>query len=430
MSLSQYILDAREQHRLQIRERNTWLTRVRWFYLLLLTGVVTLTSTLANDNVISNRDFALKVCAIGIFINGILWSLTKFQNQYIGYYKTIAALQITLDITLASAVIYFQEGLASRATVLFAIPIIGAGLLFGKVFAYISVLVSAAAYAGTLYLYQQWNPYAYEAHFITLPAVFYFAVFLIIAVMISSYRTRTVALEREQSYTELLSLLRHQLHHPSGVIAALIDMLEHGEFYDKWPPGDKAYLQQLKRENKRQNTMISNALESISTDNAELTKTKIFDIVPLLNEEAVSCAMGAKRISDLVTKLPNKKIEVEGDPVQISIVLDNIISNAFRYTTKGTPVSVAVKEDNLKVTITVEDRGEGMSDEQQKRLFSLFSKLEHRVVGKPEEAEQLYSMGLGLYVSRLIVERHKGKFDLVSDKNGTKITITLYGRLV
>lgn len=430
MSLSQYILDARELHRLQVRERNTWLTRVRWYYILLLTTIVVLTSTLANDNVLKNREFALKACAIGLLINAILWSLTKFRNQRISFYKTIAALQIILDVTLASAVVYFQDGLSSRATILFAIPIIGSGLLFGKIFAYATVLISAAAYAGTLLLYQNFNPTAYEPHMITLPAVFYAAVFLIIAVMISSYRTKTTALEREQSYTELLALLRHQLFHPSGVIASITDMLEHGDFYEKWPDQDKTYLHQLKRENKRLHTMISNALEAISPGGKELVQTKIFDIVQLLNEEAVNCATGAKRIGDLRTKLPNKEIEVEGDPTQLGIVLDNIITNAFRYTDKGTPVDVAVKEENLRVTITIEDKGSGISPEHQKRLFKLFTKLEHRVIGKLDESEQLYSLGLGLYVSRLIVERHRGKLELFSNNNGTKVTITLYGRLI
>jgi signal transduction histidine kinase len=431
VSLSQYILDAREQYRLQIREHSTLLTRVRWYYIAILSVLAVVTSMLTNDNSARTLRIALFAGGSGLAVNTILWALTKLRNQKVSYYQAVTVAQTMLDITLASAIIYLQEGLAARSTILYAIPIVGAGLLFTRFFAYITAILCGAAYALTLIVYQLNNTSAYEPHMITLPAVFYAAVFIVIALIISAYRERAMAKEREQSYAELLSLLRHQLYHPSGVIAAIIDMLEHGEHYPGWPAGDKTYLQQLKRENKRLHTMVANALESINPSSAKPERIKVFDIVQLLNEEAVSCATGAKRVADLKTRLPNKIVEVEGDQTQLGVAFDNIIENAFRYTEKGTPVSVSIKEENLKVIITVEDKGEGMSEERQKLLFKLFSKIEDRIGGDTkEQAKKLYDMGLGLYVSKLIIERHRGQLDLVSGKSGTKITVTLYGRLL
>lgn len=430
MSLTQYILDAREQTRLQARERNTWLTRVRWYYIVVLAGVAIVTSTLTNDNVAQTRDLALRAAAIGLSVNVVLWALTKLKNQKISFYLTIAVLQVLLDITLAAGIIYYQGGLASRATILFAVPILGAGLLFGKMFAYITALLCGLAYGAALWFYHNFHTEAYELYTIVLPAVFYAVVFLIIAIIVSAYRTRTLAHEREQSYSEILALLRHQLHHPSGVIAAIIDMLQHGEHYVHWPPKDKVYLQQLKRENKKLHTMISNAIEAIANDDTELKKAKVFDIVPLLNDEATSCAIGAKRINDLKTMLPNTTVEVEGNPQQLTVALENVLENAFRYTEPGTEVSVSIKEKNLKVFVIIQDKGQGMTSEQQKMLFKLFSQMEDRISGKTEDTEQLYSMGLGLYVSRLIIERHHGTLELDSTpEQGTKITLTLYKRL-
>jgi two-component system phosphate regulon sensor histidine kinase PhoR len=428
MPLSQYILDAREEFRLQTRERNTWLTRLRWYYLVILAAVIVVASYLTQAQASRNRQFALTTAGIGLTLNFILWALTKPKNRSIYYYHSVAVAQLILDITLAASIVYFQGGLSSRATVLFAIPIVGAGLLFTKGFAYVSAFLSAVGYVLALVIYRHNNPGSYELWQVTLPAVFYAVVFLIIAIIVSAYRNKTASNEREKSYTELLSMLRHQLYHPTSVIAAIIDMLQHGEHYSKWPAGDKNYLQQLKRENKKLHTMIANALEAIRTDQDEIKQTKVFDIVPLLNDEAVSCATGAKRVSDLKTMLPNKTIEVEGDAQQLTTALDNVIENAFRYTEKGTPVIVSISEENYKVTISVHDKGEGMSDADQKALFQLFSKMQSRISGDPEK---LYDTGLGLYVSKLIIERHKGKLELSSSKEyGTNVTITLYRRLI
>jgi two-component system phosphate regulon sensor histidine kinase PhoR len=428
MPLSQYILDAREEYRLQTRERNTWLTRLRWYYLVILAAVIVVASYLTQAQASRNRQFALTTAGIGLTLNFILWALTKPKNRSIYYYHSVAVAQLILDITLAASIVYFQGGLSSRATVLFAIPIVGAGLLFTKGFAYVSAFLSAVGYVLALVIYRHNNPGSYELWQVTLPAVFYAVVFLIIAIIVSAYRNKTASNEREKSYTELLSMLRHQLYHPTSVIAAIIDMLQHGEHYSKWPAGDKNYLQQLKRENKKLHTMIANALEAIRTDQDEIKQTKVFDIVPLLNDEAVSCATGAKRVSDLKTMLPNKTIEVEGDAQQLTTALDNVIENAFRYTEKGTPVIVSISEENYKVTISVHDKGEGMSDADQKALFQLFSKMQSRISGDPEK---LYDTGLGLYVSKLIIERHKGKLELSSSKEyGTNVTITLYRRLI
>jgi signal transduction histidine kinase len=430
MSLSQYILDSREQYRLQVRERNTWLARLRWYYLIILAGVVVITAMLAHDNVEHNQQVALTVGGIGLVVNTVLWALTKFKRRPLAYYQTIAVGQVLLDVALASGIIYFQGGLASRATLLFAIPIVGAGLLFTKTFAYVAAVLSAIGYTLALALYRHDNPGSYELHHVTVPAVFYAVVFLVIAIIVTAYGKRNASNEREKSYSELLALLRHQLHHPTGVIAAIVEMLEYSDNYSKWPAGDKSYLQQLKRENKRQHAMIANLLESVTDRNEELAdkQKRVFNVVQLLNDESVSCATGAKRLADLETRLPNKTIEVEGDPAQLSTAFDNIIGNAFRYTEKGTPVIISATEENYKITVSIHDKGKGISEAEQRALFKLFSKMQSRISGDPEK---LYDSGLGLYVAKLIIERHRGKLELSSSpKYGTNITVTLYKRLI
>ncbi|HSX46571.1 MAG TPA: HAMP domain-containing sensor histidine kinase [Patescibacteria group bacterium] len=428
MSLSQYILDAREQYRLEIRERNTWLARLRWYYLLVLAAVSILASFLAHDNLIQTRMAVLTTVSVGLVINLVIWSLTKLKNRHVRYYQVIAVVQLCLDVSLAAIVIYTSGGLTGRGTALFAIPVVGAGLLFGQGFAYFAAALSSIGYGLSLALYRHTHPGVYQLHRITLPVVFYSAVFFIIAIIVSSYSSRNASNEREKSYKELLALLRHQLYHPSSVIAAIIDMLEHGKHYADWPSGDKAYLQQLKHQNQRLHNMIENLLKSVTSQNDEVTNKKVFDMVKLLNEESVACATGAKRVEDLETQLPHKVIEVEGDAELLRTAVDNIIENAFNYTERGTPVIISATEENYKVTISVHDKGKGISADDQREIFKMFSKMSSRISGDPEN---LYDSGLGLYVSKLIIERHRGTLELSSSADyGTNVTITLYKRLI
>ncbi|HSX45352.1 MAG TPA: ATP-binding protein [Candidatus Saccharimonadales bacterium] len=429
MSLAQYILDAREQYRLEIRERNTWLSRLRWYYLVVLVMVAIATSTLTKENAMRNKQIAITALCVGLVVNLILWALTKPKNRPLLHYQVIAVAQILLDVTLAAGVVYLQFGLASRATVLFAIPIAGAGLLFGQGFAFFAAILSSVGYSLALFMYQHNNPRVYALHSITLPAIFYTAVFFTIAVVVSSYSNRNASDEREKSYTEVLALLRHQLYHPTGVSAAIIDMLEHSEHYSKWPTKDKNYLHQLKYENKRQHTMIENLLKSLTgTDNkSELKQKEVFDVVAMLNDESISCATGVNRIADLVSRIPNKVIKIEGDKEQLSTAFSNVISNAFSYTDKGTQVIISATDENDLVTISIHDKGKGISEEDQRAIFKLFSKMQSRISDDPKK---LYDSGLGLYVSKLIIERHEGSLEISSSAEyGTNVTITLHKQL-
>ncbi len=426
MSLSQYILDSREQYRLEVRQRNLWLIQLRWYYLLFLAAITMIASALTNDNPSRNRRIVLIAAGTGLAVNLLLWLLARAKSKKISYYHSVAVAQLVMDVALAASVVYLQGGLTSRATVLFAIPIVGAGLLFARSFAYSTALLSAVGYTLVLVLYRHNNPGSYELRQVTLPAVFYGAVFILIAAIVSGYRSRTASNEREKSYAELLSLLRHQLYHPSSVIAAIIDMLEHTSHYPNWPAVDKNYLEQLKHENERLHTMIANMLESITDHDQELKNIETIDIVKLLNEESVSAALGAKRVADLEAQLPNKSITIEADRDQLSTALMNIIGNAFRYTDQGTPVIISVAEDKDIVTISVHDKGKGISEQEQRALFKMFSKMESRISGDPEK---LYDTGLGLYVSKVIIERHKGKLELSSSAQyGTNVTLTLRRR--
>lgn len=420
MAISQFILDAKEQARQEVRLRNLWIVRARWFYLVLLTGVIAIVAATVEDTN-SYRTFSLSLGLAGLVGNGLLWLVLRLKNREIRFYKIVGVFQILLDLWLASNVVYFQEGLDSRATALFAIPILTAGLMFTKFFAYFTAGWSGFSYATTILTYRRDNPGAYELEDTIVPITFYTFVFLVIAYIVTKYSNKNAMEQRQRSYEELLSMLRHQLRNPTSVIAGLVEMVEFGDSFAKLSVKDQGYLSQIKFENQRLNTMISNLLQVASpkTDSPESHK---LELVSLLTQIATTAADSHKRADDLKLELPTDELTIQTSS-DVRLALENILDNAFRYSTEGHRVTVVAKGHTAAVTIEVHNEGAGLTKKQLQALRHYFTVLDEG--GEPASNAE-YSTGLGLYVSKLIAERQDGKFEIESEPNKwTKVIIRL-----
>jgi len=109
----------------------------------------------------------------------------------------------------------------------------------------------------------------------------------------------------------------------------------------------------------------------------------------------------------------NKKIKKEStivyaDKTKLSQVISNLLSNAIKFTKKGTIELIAEKKDNDEVIINIKDTGTGIDPKIIPRLFTKFSR------GSNE------GTGLGLYISKNIVEAHNGKIFAQNNSNGDK----------
>lgn len=106
------------------------------------------------------------------------------------------------------------------------------------------------------------------------------------------------------------------------------------------------------------------------------------------------------------------------DDTKLGQVALNILSNAIKFTPKGKAVRAQVKYKNNKVIFNVIDEGIGMSDEDQKRLFTAFERMDN--------AQQIKGTGLGLNISKRLIELMDGCIKVSSKLNeGTRVSITL-----
>ena len=103
-------------------------------------------------------------------------------------------------------------------------------------------------------------------------------------------------------------------------------------------------------------------------------------------------------------------VEAEVDVDRISQVIINLLSNARKYSPKGAPITITLQQIGYEAIISVRDIGIGIPGEMLPHIFEPF----YRVPGIEVQTGSAVGLGLGLYISRKIVERHGGHIDVQS----------------
>ncbi len=115
-------------------------------------------------------------------------------------------------------------------------------------------------------------------------------------------------------------------------------------------------------------------------------------------------------VSDYKNRFPQKQIEasadkdlfIEGDELLMQIAISNLIDNALKYSPKDGPVYVDLMEDDDLIQIKVSDAGPGVADDEKKKIFEKFYRSGN------ENTRRAKGTGLGLYLTKKIIEQHNG----------------------
>lgn len=103
-------------------------------------------------------------------------------------------------------------------------------------------------------------------------------------------------------------------------------------------------------------------------------------------------------------------VTIEADASRLDQVVTNLVDNALKYSGAEDPVEVAIGDERDGATITVTDRGIGLDEASQSRLFEAFS--------RGDNAVHVQGLGLGLFISHQIVERHGGRIEATAGHDG------------
>ncbi|OHA09356.1 MAG: hypothetical protein A3B37_02215 [Candidatus Sungbacteria bacterium RIFCSPLOWO2_01_FULL_59_16] len=146
---------------------------------------------------------------------------------------------------------------------------------------------------------------------------------------------------------------------------------------------------------------------------------KPFDLGTLVNEVIQELHDLAKSKAVTVSFLSRESLPVEGDRKILRIPFMNVIDNAIRYSPGGT-VTVTLERAGDTALVTVRDTGIGISPDDQPHIFERFYRAKNALHLEPNES------GIGLFISRRIIEHRLGTVELASsDERGTVMAITL-----
>jgi len=131
-------------------------------------------------------------------------------------------------------------------------------------------------------------------------------------------------------------------------------------------------------------------------------------------------AFHGKRIQ-LAVDLSAEKRNIQGDPVRIHQILNNLIANALKYTPEGGRLEIKLTYCSVSARLTVKDSGRGIEPKNLERIFQPFEQLDR--TGQMTRAGA--GMGLGLSIARALAEAQQGRLTAVSTGRGNGTTLTL-----
>lgn len=168
--------------------------------------------------------------------------------------------------------------------------------------------------------------------------------------------------------------------------------------------------------------MIGELLQArVDTGTAPVNQTTDFGKICA---DCVEAFTPAARAAGVVLRLDTaERVIVDGDGFRLRQVLDNLVSNAIKYTLKGGRVRVAATLDGDVATVIVADTGVGMSQNEVARIFEPYFR------SASARASETQGTGLGMGIVESIIRDHGGTVNVQSTPgSGTKVTITMPGR--
>ena len=223
--------------------------------------------------------------------------------------------------------------------------------------------------------------------------------------------------EQDRLRAEFLGMVSHELRTPLAAIKGSTATVLHDS--PALVPGEvHQFFRIIDEQANLMRGLINDLLDASQIDAGTLSISPIStEVAAMIDQARIAFQSGAITHTVLID-LPQNLPPVLADRERIVQVLNNLFSNAARFSLDSSPIRVAAKQDGLHVAISVSDEGEGIPSEQLPRLFRKYASL-----GDDDRR----GSGLGLAICKGLIEAHGGRIWATSGgpDQGTQITFTI-----
>jgi PAS domain S-box-containing protein len=237
--------------------------------------------------------------------------------------------------------------------------------------------------------------------------------------------TERALLEADRRKDEFLATLAHELRNPLAPIRNAVRILDSDaadERQRKW--GREVIARQVQRMSLLLDDLLDVA--RITRGQLELKKDYV-DLKSVVNVavETARPLLDAKR-HQLTVSLPPTTISLEADPLRLSQVIGNLLTNAAKYTDPDGRIELQARMNHGELLISIRDNGIGLAEEVLPGLFTMFSQVNSAI----DRAEG--GLGIGLALVKGLVALHGGRVEVRSDGlgRGSEFTVHLPQRVI
>jgi PAS domain S-box-containing protein len=221
------------------------------------------------------------------------------------------------------------------------------------------------------------------------------------------------ALKKEQELNELKSrfvaMASHEFRTPLSAIQTSAILIGRQNGPEKEQKREK-YVSQIKRNVKQLVVILNDFLSLSKLEEGKVTANKVtFDFVALAKTLIDEVSITKKTGKNIILSVPDAPVLLNLDPKLVRRILMNLLSNAIKYSPENTDIHIKIKECNQFISLEVQNKGIGIPEEEQDKLFERFF--------RAKNVQDIEGTGLGLHIIKQFVDLMSGTIDFKSKTN-------------
>jgi len=241
-----------------------------------------------------------------------------------------------------------------------------------------------------------------------------------VALALDNSRLYQQTLKQVHDRDHFLAVLGHELRNPLGAISNALSVLENDQISDQVRFRSRSLIRRQVRQLAK---LVDDLLDAARISRGKITlERRSLDIRDLLSRcYEISQPEAEMRNLDITLDLGSEELRVHADPTRLEQIINNLLSNALKYTPSGGSIHIEARSDEQAAIIRVSDTGIGIAPEMLDRVFEPFAQV------SSNSGHTRDGLGLGLAVARQLAEKHGGQIEVKSEgqERGSEFVLRL-----